>query len=176
VIFVTVGAQMPFDRLVRAIDQWALQRGRGDVFAQIGPTDYRPSHIEWTNFIEPAEFERRSRAARAIIAHAGTGSIITALQLGKPMVIMPRRSHLRETRNEHQVATATHFARFACIQVAWDEAELPAKLDATDLLEARPVIGAHASAELLHAVRAFIDHAALDGETEEEALDAARNG
>jgi len=91
-IFVTVGAQMPFDRLVKTVDQWACERGRDDVFAQIGMTDYRPSNIQWTDFLTAEEFKQRFEAANVIVAHAGTGSIITALQLGKPILIMGESS------------------------------------------------------------------------------------
>src|SRR5688500_7551831 len=86
-IFVTVGAQMPFDRLVRTVDQWAGDRRRSDVFAQIGASDYRPSNIRWERFLEPEEFKQRYAAASVIVAHGGTGSIITALHLGKPILL-----------------------------------------------------------------------------------------
>lgn len=156
-ILVTVGAQMPFDRLVKVVDRWAGERRRDDVFAQIGPTDFRPSNMQWTNFLEPEEFMRRVEAAKAIVAHAGTGSIITALQSGKPIIVMPRRASLRETRNDHQVATAEQFRRFDSIVVAWDEAELADKLAGVDELAGRRAVGSHASRELLGAIRAFID-------------------
>lgn len=158
-IFVTVGAQMPFDRLVRAIDQWAGSHGREDVFAQIGPTDYCPSNIRWTRFLQPGEFRNRCVEARAIVAHAGTGSIITALQLGKPIVIMPRRAGLRETRNDHQIATAEQFRRFLSVAVAWDETELIDCLERIDDLVGLRAIGSQASGELLDAIRGFIDGA-----------------
>ena len=44
-IFVTVGTQGPFDRLVRAVDKWAGMRARADIFAQTGPSDYQSEHI-----------------------------------------------------------------------------------------------------------------------------------
>ena len=49
-IFVTVGTQLPFDRLIRAVDNWAKAAGRRDVFAQIGPASYRPLHIDSADF------------------------------------------------------------------------------------------------------------------------------
>ena len=159
VILVTVGAQMPFDRLVKAVDRWAGDRRREDVFAQIGPTDYRPSSMQWTKFLDPEEFMRRVESAKVIVAHAGTGSIITALQTGKPILIMPRRASLRETRNDHQVATAEQFRRFDSVVVARDEKELIAKLDGIDELAGRPALGPYASRELLGAIRGFIDGA-----------------
>ena len=39
-IFVTVGSQLPFDRLVRAVDDWAAGNGGAAAFAQIGASSY----------------------------------------------------------------------------------------------------------------------------------------
>jgi UDP-N-acetylglucosamine transferase subunit ALG13 len=157
VIFVTVGAQMPFDRLVRAVDQWAGENGRDDVFAQIGQSEYLPTNIQWTNFLEPEEFKRKYETAKVIVAHAGTGSIITALQLGKPVLVMPRRANLRETRNDHQIATSEQFRRFDSVEVAWDEKELFTKLEGIDNLRGSQRINSYASRELVTAIREFID-------------------
>ncbi len=156
-IFVTVGAQMPFDRLVKAVDQWACSQGRDDVFAQIGPTDYIPSGIQWTKFIDPENFKLRFKAASVIVAHAGTGSIITALELGKPILVMPRRASLRETRNDHQVATAEHFRRFPSVMVARDEVELASEMARITGIQGIQAVGSHASPELVGAIRGFID-------------------
>lgn len=156
-IFVTVGAQMPFDRLVKTVDQWAGENGRDDVFAQIGQSEYRPSNMQWTTFLEPEEFKRKYETAKVIIAHAGTGSIITALQLGKPILVMPRRANLRETRNDHQVATSEQFRRFDSVEVALDENELFTKLAGIDNLHGSQKIESYASRELVKAIREFID-------------------
>ena len=82
-IFVTVGAQMPFDRLVQAVDEWAGARSRSDVFAQIGSEGIPPSNIEFTRFLEAAEFKRRIREADVVISHAGMGTILSALEAGR---------------------------------------------------------------------------------------------
>lgn len=157
-IFVTVGAQMPFDRLVRAVDHWARTNCRDDVFAQIGMSEYRPSNINWTQFLSPEEFRRKYEAATVIIAHAGTGSLITALQLGKPILIMPRRAALLETRNDHQVATSEQFRRFDSITVARDEHELIDKLKDIDNLRSEVrSIESHASRDLTRSLQKFIN-------------------
>ncbi|MCC7389715.1 MAG: hypothetical protein IT431_13210 [Phycisphaerales bacterium] len=156
-ILVTVGAQMPFDRMTRAVDAWAGERGRRDVFAQIGETDFRPQHLEWTPFLEPEEFRARVEGADILVAHAGMGSILTALQAGKPILVMPRRGDLRETRNDHQVATAKRFLEMGRVEVAFDEDELKQKLDKLDALRAAGTISAWASPELLGAIRDFIN-------------------
>lgn len=156
-IFVTVGAQMPFDRLVKAVDQWARASGHDDVFAQIGSSEYQPSNIEWTRFLHPDEFKCRCENASVIVSHAGTGSLITALRLGKPILVMPRRASLRETRNDHQVATSEQFRRFDSVAVAWDEKELITKLNGVDNLHGSQRIESYASPELVAAIREFID-------------------
>jgi UDP-N-acetylglucosamine transferase subunit ALG13 len=157
VIFVTVGSQEPFDRLIRAVDEWARLRARCDVFAQIASSELRPQHIEFTQFLEPSEFKRIMQETRVIVAHAGMGSIISALELGKPMVVMPRRASFRETRNDHQVATAERFGTQGRIIVANDEQDLPEKLDHALTLGDGGRIQAQASPRLIATIRAFLD-------------------
>ena len=155
-IFVTVGSSEPFDRLVSAIDEWAGAQGRSDVFAQIGRSSYVPRHIEAVPFLQPAEFRERVRAARVVVAHAGMGSIITALEIGKPIVVMPRREHLKETRSDHQLATARQFEQKQSIIVAVDEIDLIVKLEREEALPPVTKIQREASPALISAIRAFI--------------------
>jgi UDP-N-acetylglucosamine transferase subunit ALG13 len=127
-IFVTVGTQLPFDRLVSVVDQWAARQGRRDVFAQAGPTTRPPRFIAWAPFIDAGEFQRRCESAELIVAHLGMGSIITALELGKPILVMPRQASLHEHRNDHQAAMARRLAGSSRVSVAWDGSELEQKL------------------------------------------------
>ncbi len=162
-IFVTVGAQMPFDRLVRAVDEWVHRCGRRDVFAQIGYGGWRPSNIQWSEFLAPGEFRERVRTASAIVAHAGMGSILTAMEYGKPILVMPRRGNRGETRNDHQVSSARHFLESGEISVAFDEDELQAKLDQLSSVRPSEQISPYASPELIATLRAFISRAPDSG-------------
>ena len=156
-IFVTVGAQMPFNRLVRSVDQWAATRnGRNDVFAQIGETSWRPGHMQWTPVLRPTDFRHRLYEADAVVTHAGMGTILTALEFGKPVVVMPRRGDLHETRNDHQLATAAAFADAGLVSVAWNERELPEVLRGLDGAIAPRRAGSHASLRLLKTLHGFI--------------------
>jgi UDP-N-acetylglucosamine transferase subunit ALG13 len=133
VIFLTVGTQLPFDRLARAVDAWCARTGRGDeVFGQIGELgagSYRPERFEWAEKIPPETFRAKVGAARLIVSHAGMGSIISAMQAGVPILVMPRRAHLGEHRNDHQQATVTRLAGRPGLIAARDEADLPDLLD-----------------------------------------------
>lgn len=156
-ILVTVGAQMPFDRLVAAVDRWAVEAGREDVFAQIGRSRYRPRNIRFSAFVDPAQLQDCFRQADLIISHAGAGSVLNALWLKRPILVMPRRAYLKETRNDHQVAMARRFERLGYVTVARDESEIREKLRRIDRLPASRAIGCDAQPRLLEAVRRFIE-------------------
>ncbi len=131
-IFLTVGTQLPFDRLVKAVDDWCGKTGREDVFGQIadpGPSGYYPSNFEWAKFVDPQQFTENFEKSAIVIGHAGMGTIISGLTLGKPVVIMPRLAELREHRNDHQVATARQFKGRKLVHVAETERDLPTMLD-----------------------------------------------
>lgn len=127
-IFLTVGTQLPFDRLVATVDAWAGKQGVTDVFGQIadpGATGFYPGNFRWQSFLPPADFDTCFQEARLVIAHAGMGSIISALTLAKPIVLLPRLAARGEHRNDHQLATARKFQRRPNVWVAMDETGLP---------------------------------------------------
>lgn len=155
-IFVTVGSDEPFDRLIQAVDDWAGNTGCDDVFAQIGRGQFRPRHIDYCRFLTATEFRAKLNAAQAVVAHAGMGTILSALQYQKPIIVMPRRASLGEARNEHQLATVRYLSATHRIAVAANEKELGQALARVDQLMAHSSIGAAAQTPLIEAVRAFI--------------------
>jgi UDP-N-acetylglucosamine transferase subunit ALG13 len=177
VIFVTVGAQMPFDRLVSAVDAWAgSARGPGQgagpgVIAQIGPGNLRPRNIRWSRMLTPAQFRQCVSDSSLVVAHAGMGTILTALEIGRPLLVMPRRGDLGETRNDHQIATAERFRSVRGVRVVLDADELTRALDGAGVIGAAQTDGsaqsgtssvapdrvpAGASPELVAMLREFI--------------------
>ncbi len=168
-IFVTVGSQMPFDRLTQTVDDWASRCATDSIFAQIGSGKYIPQHMQWNRSLSTAEYRRKIFESRLVIAHAGMGTIITALELGKPILVMPRLGKLAETRNDHQVDTAKQLAASGCITVAMNATELTEHLASLDLFESPSQIPSHASLELLTALRDFI----CDDISSADAIDTA---
>lgn len=156
-IFVTVGVQLPFDRLIRAVDGWAGTRGRADVVAQAGASAYRPQHLALRQTLAPKEFRTIVEEAELVVAHAGMGSIITALELGKRIVVMPRRADLGEHRNDHQLSTARYMAEQNLVTVAKDVDELMRLLDAPMADAAQRPISRTASAPLIGRIANFLD-------------------
>ena len=159
-IFVTVGAQLPFNRLVRIVDEWARLSGRSDVFAQIGKTNWKPSYIQSTAFLKPDKFRSMIESADIVIAHAGMGSIISALEYSKPILVMPRKASLGEQRNDHQIATARRFLEMKYVSVAFDEKELQEKLNNIKDVDIKNFskIGCTASPKLIKTIHDFIEN------------------
>jgi UDP-N-acetylglucosamine transferase subunit ALG13 len=154
-IFVTVGSDIPFDRLIRAVDRWARERQRKDIFAQIGRGGWEPGFIPFSHLLDPSEFKTRLVAARVVVSHAGMGTILSALQHSKPILVMPRRGSLGETRNDHQMATAHQLQEMGKINVAFDDDELFRFLDRIEELTPRESISQHADPILIRALHGY---------------------
>lgn len=125
-IFVTIGSIFPFDRMIRAMDAWTAAEGAGeDVLAQIGAGSFEPVHMRWVRRLDRGAYGEAMRGARLIVAHAGVGSVVTAGELGKPIVVMPRRAALGEHTSDHQVETVSWLRGKPGLVVADGEADLP---------------------------------------------------
>ncbi|MBY4587594.1 glycosyltransferase [Rhizobium redzepovicii] len=122
-ILVTVGTQLPFDRLVKAVDTFAKELSR-PVLAQIGKGTYTPQNMKWIKNIEPADFDRVFFDASVIVSHAGIGTVLTAKRFGKPIILVPRQASLGEHRNDHQLATVGQLAGRPGIYVAHSDDDL----------------------------------------------------
>ena len=160
-IFVTVGTQFAFDRLIMAVDRWAMRQSAPDVVAQMGPSTYQPLAMKGYSYIAPSEFDEYEREAQLLISHAGTGSIFAAQELGKPIIIMPRLNSLGEHRNEHQLSTAKQFLGKPSVYVAMNVKELNCLLDRKDELCGCAPISPFASSGLIDALRSFFSANAI---------------
>ncbi|NBB63335.1 glucuronosyltransferase [Pseudomonas sp. ODNR1LW] len=131
-IFLTVGTQLPFPRLIHAVDTLAPTLDE-EIFGQIGHGCPSPKNFASSATLPPIEFEKKFSAARLIISHAGIGTVLAARKHGKPIIIFPRRSGLGEHRNDHQLATCAQLQGRSGIYVANDDAELGALLQTPNL-------------------------------------------
>jgi UDP-N-acetylglucosamine transferase subunit ALG13 len=154
-IFVTVGTDQHFDRMVKIIDKWAANNPHKEIFAQIGETRHQPTHLNYSRFLSPQEFVEQIKSASLIIGHAGMGTILTALKHQKPILVMPKLAKLGEHRNEHQTATAKYLSDQGKINVAFDEHALVAKLNNLKELTATDSVGAYANTTLTEKLSAF---------------------
>lgn len=157
-IFASVGSMFPFDRLARAVDEWAAAHPEVPVLIQIGHGKYEPVHARFTRMMPPSQYQQCIRDARLFVAHAGMGSIISAIQCGRPLLMLPRLQAMGEHTTDHQLATIENVGRRDGLHVAMDVPQLTAAIDVllADTGVAPAPIAPFASAELIANVRAFI--------------------
>ena len=123
-IFVSVGSMMPFDRLTRAMDEWAAAHPQVPVEIQIGRGKYEPRHARFVRMMPVADYRTCVAGARLFVAHAGMGSIIAAIEAGKPLLMLPRLQAQGEHNTDHQLATAASIGMRPGLHVADDAADL----------------------------------------------------
>ncbi|MBI4043465.1 MAG: hypothetical protein HY393_01505 [Candidatus Diapherotrites archaeon] len=107
-IFVAAGTHpQPFDRLFRALDELKAKGGlKDEVFAQTGHSAYVPKSFESKSLLDLNEFNRRFAWADLVITHGGAGSILTAFEAGKKVMVVPRQKKFNEHTNDHQLELA----------------------------------------------------------------------
>ena len=154
-IFVTIGTQLPFDRLIKIIDEVAPKLDE-EIIAQVYQCSFSPKNIKTVDFLAPDEFNSLFDKARLIVSHAGMGTILSALQKDKPIIVFPRIAALGEHRNEHQLATARKFKETGTVNVAMNKEELTSML-MNGNLTTHQHIGNSASPSLIQSIQKFID-------------------
>jgi len=155
-IFLTVGTQLPFDRLVEFVDTWCSDHKDKIVFGQIGPAKYLPRNFEYVDFMSSSEMAEVFQRAELVIAHAGMGTVLTALKERKPLVLVPRLASLSEHRNDHQLATARWLQTKLSIPVAYDRDELYAFLNLGCMVPVGNAVSEYASQQLIEKIRSYM--------------------
>ena len=139
-LFVTVGATLPFDRMVEMV---STLKARGDIpediVIQTGVGGVSPKGL---NTFETLPFDRMLsylRDADIVICHGGTGSLITALREGCRTIVMPRLFEKGEHYDNHQAEITRAFANRGLVMSANSLEELAAALK---IVRTRPPVSA----------------------------------
>lgn len=124
-IVVTIGTnEQPFDRLIRA----ARALDTDELLVQYGSSREPHGRGKWVEFLSFDELAERAREARAVVCHAGVGSIMLARRCGHRPIVMPRRHHLGEAVDDHQLFLAKRLAKSGIVTLVEDEDQLAAAL------------------------------------------------
>jgi beta-1,4-N-acetylglucosaminyltransferase len=120
-VFVTVGGAEPFDRLVRALEELPADIS---VLVQRGRSKVQPARAASVDFLSFDELVEHVRSARAVITHAGVGSVLTAWANGKRPIVVPRLHRFSEAVDDHQLVFARRLDRAGLITLVVDPLEL----------------------------------------------------
>jgi UDP-N-acetylglucosamine transferase subunit ALG13 len=155
-LFATVGATLPFPRLVASVaalksrseieDEVIIQRGED------GPIPDGVTSFATAPFAEMLSYMRR---ARIVVCHGGTGSLITALREGCHVIAMPRSFAAGEHYDDHQNEIVEAFRDRGLIQIARTEEELAAAL--RRVTDHRPLIATVDHSRLIEHLKAKLN-------------------
>lgn len=124
-LFATVGATLPFDRLV---DSVATLKSQGaiseEVIVQTGVGGHRPEGLEVVETLPFAKVQALLRDASIVVCHGGTGSLITGLREGCQVISMPRLPELGEHYDDHQAQITEAFVARGLVLTANNVDEL----------------------------------------------------
>ena len=109
-VVVTLGSMRSY-QFPRAVKRLAavlpeIVEPDAQILWQVGPTDTSGLGIESHDVIPAGELAWAIGEADLVIAHAGIGSALTALEAGKRPVLLPRRQARGEHVDDHQVLIA----------------------------------------------------------------------
>lgn len=110
-ILVLLGTQNNnFTRLLNAIQKNIDDKKITDkVIVQAGFTKFESNDMQIFNLIDKKEFSRLQDEANLIITHGGVGSIVSSLEKGKKVLVVPRLKKFGEHVNDHQMQIARKF-------------------------------------------------------------------
>ncbi|MCD8209112.1 MAG: hypothetical protein LUD72_14330 [Bacteroidales bacterium] len=100
----------------------------GDVYAQIGNSEYEPKHFPYTHFLNGEEFDQKMDECDLIIMHGGISTIAAGLKKGKPIIVCPRLALYGEHVDDHQIQLAETFSEMQYILLCEDIQELGNKI------------------------------------------------
>ena len=125
-IFITLGSQkFQFNRLLKAVDELCVSgQFSGNVFAQIGYSDYEPQNYRYKKFMDRNEFAESIIQADIVITHGGTGAIINAVKQGKKVIAVPRLARYGEHVDDHQIQLLKEFDEMRFIEACYDPTNL----------------------------------------------------
>jgi len=123
-IYATVGTMfLDFPRLIHKMD--AITEATGErVVVQIGLGKTIPAHCEHFDFKPREDVLALQREARVIVCHAGIGSVLDALEVRRPLVVVPRLKQFNEHTNDHQLDIAAAVERRGWGRAVRDIADL----------------------------------------------------
>jgi UDP-N-acetylglucosamine transferase subunit ALG13 len=117
--FATVGATLPFDRLVESVGKLKLEGAIPErLLVQTGNGGLKPDGVEVVETLPFDEVQKILQEAAIVLCHGGTGSLITALREGCQVIAMPRLASIGEHYDDHQAEITKAFEDRGLILVA----------------------------------------------------------
>jgi UDP-N-acetylglucosamine transferase subunit ALG13 len=124
--FVITGTEAyPFDNLIREVDRL---KGCGfvkdDVFIQLGSCNHIPEYCSYNRWLPFNEMVDNINNASIIISHAGAGTTLLCIELGKRPILVTRKKKYGEHLDDHQILFAEMMEKLDLAIIAYDVKDL----------------------------------------------------
>ncbi|MGL4953010.1 MAG: glycosyltransferase [Culicoidibacterales bacterium] len=141
-ILVLLGTQdAPFPRIITLLEQ-ALENldWKHDVLVQAGHTQYESTktNLQVIPFLTQSEFEMAIENTEVIVCHGGAGTMLTAMQRGKQIIVCARKHAHNEHNNDHQSELVDKLANVGYVQAVQSIDEMQNALERVRKQEFKP--------------------------------------
>ena len=125
-IFITVGThERPFLRLFQEVEKLiAGGKIKEEVVCQTGFTKYEVKGAKCRDYYPEDEMQRYLKTCRVLVTHGGLGSIMKGIDLGKPVVAVPRRARFNEHTDDHQLQIVQEMEKQGLVTAVYNIVDL----------------------------------------------------
>ncbi|MBM6721406.1 exopolysaccharide biosynthesis protein [Bacteroides gallinaceum] len=155
-LFVPLGTQkFPFGRIITALNQ-LVDQGKYKDDEIVMQSALYPIQPKFTHFglIPNEDFNRYMREAEVVVTHSGVNSIISCMEMDKPLVVCPRLHEYGEHVDNHQMEIATLMRDKYDVLICTDMKDLPELIKKAKTHKYKPWVSHRV--ELLEAIRRLI--------------------
>jgi len=157
-LFATVGATLPFERLTQMVLEGKRQGWTPeDIVLQVGQGSETFPPLDGVKVVDELDFEEIQQLlakADIVVCHGGTGSIITAMRQHCRVIVIPRRFELGEHYDNHQQEITDSFMQRGLVLSASDAASFREALERTRAITPKPMTTDYS--ELIASLRALL--------------------
>lgn len=158
-IFVTVGThEQGMDRLLIELDRLIENKLiNSEVIAQIGYSEYKPKHYQYSELISYEEMDELVKKADIVITHGGPGSIFHAIQYKKVPIVVPRNPLYNEHVDDHQILFCKRLEGNGKILAVYDIESLNSVIENYEELNKKCVANENSTKEFINNFSVLVD-------------------
>lgn len=155
-LFVPLGTQkFPFGRIITALNR-LVEQGiykPDEIVMQSALYPVKPVFAHF-GLIPNDDFNRFMQEAEVVVTHSGVNSIISCMEMGKPLVVCPRLHEYGEHVDNHQMEIAMLMHDKYDVLICTDMKDLPELIEKAKIYKYKPWVS-HRE-ELLKAIKELI--------------------
>lgn len=111
-----------------------------EIIVQSGHTEIDSKHLTLRPFMAANDLMELYKKARIVISHAGSGSILKGVKLGKTVIAIPRLAKYAEVVDDHQLEILVEFEKMGYLIPWYEKDNLIDLLDKAEVFVPAPYV------------------------------------